>query len=156
MASGLTHAKVTVVASMGLFPATLLVPGLGISALGCLAGVLISPDLDQDGATISERLLMRGGFWLIGAPWFLYWLPYAKLFPHRHWLTHFPVVGTLGRLLYLSPAWILMLVLLGLPGRHVWWLIGWLVVGLMVSDFLHWLLDRPLVMPGYGGLVFLR
>jgi uncharacterized metal-binding protein len=30
------------------------------------------------------------------------WLPYQKFIPHRHWLSHAPVIGSAVRLLYLG------------------------------------------------------
>lgn len=149
MASGKTHAAMTLLGSASLVAGAWKEPQLMISAVGCLFGVLFSPDLDQDGVTLSEGMLLRRSL-IIGVPWFLYWWPYAKLIPHRHWLSHFPVVGTLGRLLYFAPVlWLFWH--FGLRGHlpePVVQMLPWLVLGLAVSDALHWLLDRPLVMPG--------
>lgn len=99
--------------------------------VGCLLGLWLSPDLDIDGITYSETLLPG----LIGVLFRAYWWPYAKLIPHRHWLSHAPVISTTLRIIY-----------------AFWWFafldVHWFVVlapvwcGLMFSDAAHWLMDR--------------
>jgi len=61
---------------------------------------------------------------------------------HRSWLSHAPVIGTLGRVLYFGT---IMAATLWLAGATVYqddvmWLIPF-VAGLAVSDTLHWLMD---------------
>ena len=119
-------------------------PGAGIlAAIGCAAGVLLSPDLDQEAITESQALVYRSGGRLLGSFWRTYWLPYALLLPHRHWASHAPLISTLGRLAYLLLPFIaaaivqdsvpdLLATLLGL------WPAG---VGLAVSDVAHWVMD---------------
>lgn len=73
-----------------------------------------------------------------------------KAIPHRHWLSHCPIVGTLGRLLYMTLMGGLIWLLLGrppLPFVLVNLPAGWIaafVAGLMVSDTAHWLMDSEL------------
>ena len=55
-----------------------------------VGGLLFGPDLD-----IHSRHYKRWGILRY------FWLPYQKLIPHRSWLSHGFLVGTLLRLLYL-------------------------------------------------------
>lgn len=138
MTSGVNHAKASVVAPVGaaaLATAFLFgpVPGL-LAGVGCLAGVIISPDLDIDGITYSERIVvLKVG--RIGWLWRLYWWPYGKLISHRAPISHAPVVSTAIRLAYLFVP--LMLLGLRLPVVFLWF--GF---GLGISDVMHWLMDK--------------
>lgn len=67
---------------------------------GLAAGILLSPDLDVDNGNISDALLRRVARPLQWA-WRILWTPYAMLIPHRHWLSHAPILSTLVRLGYL-------------------------------------------------------
>lgn len=106
-------------------------------ALGSLSGVILSPDLDQDGLTISEMSIIRR-IPVLGWAFYLYWFPYAKLIKHRHWTSHAPVIGTIGRLLYLAP----LFFLLAHFGIDLWneFSRDW-IVGLAASDAMHWFRD---------------
>jgi uncharacterized metal-binding protein len=140
MAAGRTHQTVTVIATPLVALATAYAAGdlaLALAAgVGCYLGVWVTPDWD---------LNKRAPIWR---------RPYAKFMRHRCRLSHLPVIGTLGRLLYLA----LLLVPLALlaewgllyfgqsaPLVYVDWLHIHLglaaVAGLMVSDSLHWLWD---------------
>lgn len=148
MPSGRTHAAITTLAAAGLFCAGFatwqpLTVNLALAG-GCLAGVLITPDLDSDEPVLSNYLIRREAGRLPSLLWQAVWLPYARVLPHRHWLSHAPVIGTALRLAYLSGIAWLGLALLGrgfswgwLPD---WW--PWALGGLTVSDTLHWAVDR--------------
>ncbi len=152
MASGRTHITGTLV----LTPITAMAtwqladgnPVLtALSALGCLSGVLISPDLDMAGRTISESIVLRWNI-LLGRLWVLLWLPYALIHKHRG-LSHVPIFGTMSRILYIALCYV---------GLHyflqpyypfdllVWPQLYWLEIlvfatGLAISDLGHWALD---------------
>lgn len=66
-----------------------------------------------------------------------YFLLYARLAHHRG-VSHMPVIGTITRLLYLAPLW-LVLAWAGFPFRP--WML-WALVGLVISDTIHWVHDR--------------
>lgn len=152
MASGKAHASTSIIASVptGLLvgaTATDPIEGVG-AALGCLSGIFLTPDLDQEGFSAIEHWLIRKT-WLFGFAWLALWYPYARATRHRAWLSHCPIVGTVGRLVYCA-LWIgLAWAVLGrpdLPAIPVWggvffW--GWLK-GLAVSDTAHWAMDLPL------------
>ncbi len=156
MASGENHVKATALIAL---PAGVLaaLSGAGWLAgaacsLGCLSGIILSPDLDVEHRTRSEYLVYRYMGRFLGAAWFAFWWPYARLIPHRHPLSHWPVMGTLGRILYIyfaggalwfAAAWMIR-------GRGVWMPLGdwlesiyfiWGILGLGLADALHFLMD---------------
>jgi uncharacterized metal-binding protein len=72
--------------------------GMAVASLSFLAGgLLLSPDLDTRSNPTRRWGPLR---WL--------WWPYRRLLSHRSLVSHTPLIGTAGRLLYLA------LVLLGL------------------------------------------
>lgn len=134
MSSGRAHAT----ASLALAPVTWIGVGwatgsfvAGLAAgLGCVAGVLFSPDLDVDSKTVSETVLPGA----IGTLFYVWWLPYALCVRHRSWVSHAPVVGTLIRIAY-GFWWFLFV-------DVTWfWRLGWVWVGLAISDLAHWVMD---------------
>jgi uncharacterized metal-binding protein len=139
MASGATHRAVAAGAALVLALAVGAATQDHVLALaagaGCYGGRYIHPDWDQNHS----------------APWWR--RPYALMIRHRSPLSHWPVVGTLGRLAYLivPPGLVAEAALFALGWRAplVW--LDWrdlalgaaAVGGLMVSDTLHWVLDWP-------------
>lgn len=105
MSSGKRHAQMSLALSVPLgvvsFVATSDIAFALSAGVGCgIVGQLISPDLDQISITRSESTAMRW-FKIFGVVWMAYWLLYGWLIPHRHWLSHAPIIGTAGRLVYL-------------------------------------------------------
>lgn len=153
MASGRTHAAATLFAACAmvpLLPAAISHFGPEVVAAipGCVAGLIVGPDADVDGGWLAFWQVRRAWGPAGGAAAFAYralWYPYAKLIPHRHWLSHMPVVGTAGRLVYLAWLPALVLVVAGhasavadlLQSPVLWWACA----GLAVSDGLHWAFD---------------
>ena len=148
MASGRAHALASLTLTAGMLwagpalpPHLLTAEQAAFGALGAMSGIILSPDLDVRRRTYAENVF--GRLWWL---WALIWWPYAYRIRHRHWLSHGPIVGTLGRLAYLLvPAWLLLSVL-G-QGGLILMLVGdgrfhHFVGGLMLSDALHWLMDR--------------
>jgi len=67
---------------------------------------------------------------------------YAKLLKHRSFWSHAPVIGTIGRILYLGllawPVWHFS----GQPTINIDPLVAlWAFVGLCLADTLHWCCD---------------
>lgn len=129
--------------------ASLLVAG------GSLAGIPLSPDLDHHNRTYAER------YFVVGVLWSWFWKPYERLIPHRSPLSHFPVLGTVLRQLYLIvPIWLLFYAV-GWESQNLFenllWLVvqpwyQWLLLGLMLSDAIHWVQDvRPKAFWERGG-----
>ena len=111
------------------------------TGLGCLSGVLLTPDLDQEGISAAEWRLVKATFGL-GFVWLALWWPYAFVFRHRG-VSHWPIIGTLTRLAYLGGFWVIIWLILGrpdLPRAQIEYL-GFGVAGLMLSDLLHCLMD---------------
>jgi uncharacterized metal-binding protein len=109
-----------------------------LAAAGCIIGIPVSPDLDQDGMTISEGVVYGHFGALPGLIWRAYWMPYALAMPHRHVLSHGPFVGTLLRILYLA----IVPLILDVDGTVPVLLDLWpLWLGLAISDLAHWAMD---------------
>jgi uncharacterized metal-binding protein len=147
MPDGKTHAAITTIAAAGLYGAGTLLglpDGVPLAlAGGCMVGLLITPDLDVNDRIYAHHLLRREAGRLPALAWKTFWLPYSRLVPHRHWLSHAPFIGTSLRLGYLVLLAWLLLALFG----HPWpwqelpaWA-PWAVWGLVVSDALHWAAD---------------
>lgn len=118
-------------------------------AAGALLGIPLSPDLDMQTRTVSERLP------LIGPVWQVLWYPYALAVKHRSWVSHMPVVSTAIRIGYLILAlwvvWSLGQVIGGWQAPTLGEMFGWLLdqpwflavfIGLALSDALHVLMDQ--------------
>lgn len=150
MASGEVHLRVTLFLAPVAGVTTFLVtgsPALALwSTVGCLAGVLLTPDLDQESINYVEWMLIRVTLGL-GYLWLAFWGPYSTLLRHRSWVSHGPLIGTLGRILYIQGG-LYVLEVLGLVHplprlqelvRHPAFLAA--VGGLALSDLGHWLFD---------------
>ena len=149
MASGRGHDRATCVLALPfgvLWWARLGGSGLLVASLSFLAGgLLLSPDLDT-----RSNATRRWG------PLKLLWWPYRRLMSHRSLLSHSPLLGTAGRLLYLAVLLVALCQLgrpLGTPSPG--WLLQalerlWLqqpsllltaLVGLEASSWLHLIQD---------------
>ncbi len=120
--------------------------GVGLGALSfLLGGLLLSPDLDT-----RSNPTRRWG------PLRLLWWPYRRCLAHRSLLSHSPLLGTAGRLLYLAAVILLLsaaLVPLGSPSpgalletaTQLWSeqkpLLVAALVGLEASSWLHLIQD---------------
>lgn len=147
MPSGNTHAAMSFLAASGLLVVAYALQqpsyiGYGLAG-GSLAGILITPDLDVDHSVRAHHTFQKHFGWLPGQIWRLIWWPYARLIPHRHWLSHAPVLSTLLRLAYLGGLiWILLFVMgLGWRWQTVPDWMPWAIAGLMASDIVHWFSD---------------
>lgn len=151
MPSGKVHAKhstlLAPVVGLTFVVADGVLPGLA-AGFGCMSGIVLSPDLDIDTWTESEKAVIRESRPL-GWLFFSLFYPYARILSHRSPWSHWPVVGTLGRLGYLvlvlSPLAYVLWLILGKPDatlpsqvQHVLFCWG---TGLSVSDTAHWIAD---------------
>ena len=138
MPSGKAHARDSIMLSVIVAPVALYathdpLASVAIS-VGCLAGIPLSPDLDLHVRTVAESLP------IVGRVWQVIWFPYERAIPHRSWLSHFPIVGTIGRLAYLAT-------------------VVWLVCHVIVSPSLSWLYiaesmyASPVALYAIGGLL---
>jgi uncharacterized metal-binding protein len=145
MPSGVVHAQCSLVLAVPAFAVAYVASQQQVDsglacAVGCLAGTLLTPDLDQETISRSEYTLIK---WTMGLGflWAMLWYPYARLCKHRSALSHWPLLGTCGRLLYLG-------IFVGLALYWGWTppplpqaLLWWGALGLMISDTAHWALD---------------
>jgi len=127
----------------------LLDPVEGVGAfLGCLLGIVLTPDLDMIAISLAEWGMVKK-LGPLGFFWMGLWYFYARVIPHRSPWSHWPVLGTAIRLAYCTALLVIIWVILGrpaLPIMPVWGLAllhGW-VKGLVVSDAAHFILDLPL------------
>jgi uncharacterized metal-binding protein len=112
--------------------------GLVVGLSHFVGGWYLSPDLD-----LKSRPFLRWGVLKS------IWVPYQNSIPHRHWLSHAPVIGSVVRLFYLA-AWLSPLLLI--PSIHrgllsIGW--EWLIagfIGVELSAMNHLILDG-LVIP---------
>lgn len=132
------------------------------ATLGCLSGIVLSPDLDQTSLTVSEWYILKIPVlgYVIGPLFVAFWLPYSRMFKHRSIWTHGPIISTLVRLVYIGVMVFILTsfipyIQLGstyyststdnlvrllfrqdmIPGISAW------ICGLMLSDIGHWLRD---------------
>jgi len=66
--------------------------------IGSILGTMITPDMDLEGTTFTEKLMRK--IPIIGFIWQISWYGYALLYKHRG-LSHNIFLGTLGRILWL-------------------------------------------------------
>lgn len=124
-AATLTLAGVTFVAAAGFVSSD---REQLLSIIGVLTGVLVTPDMDLAENFSGEPL----------------WYLYGRLFKHRG-VSHWPVIGTLTRVVYLALFAVPVIVAWG---RWDWlvyqisgkWFYVWLI-GLTAADVLHGALD---------------
>jgi uncharacterized metal-binding protein len=131
MASGATHDKAGYLLTIPLAIASQSFMGSQIAAYvtgAYLAGICwLSPDLD-----IESKPWHRWGILKV------LWVPYQKLIPHRG-LSHWLVIGTLSRVLYLAlPMYLIFpdIVLRSVQGYG-----QWVFIGLELSAIVHYFLD---------------
>jgi uncharacterized metal-binding protein len=112
-------------------------------ALGVLLGVLVSPDLDLMENGNYSMVILRKRSPLLAKLWRLFWLPYGKLSHHRG-MSHWPIIGTLIRIGYLIIPIIIITIILIQLGLPIIWNASWfapLIIGLMIADFIHIVMD---------------
>jgi uncharacterized metal-binding protein len=146
MPDGKTHAAMTMMAagaiSVVMWKTGFTPEEIRLATTGCLTGLVLTPDLDVDHGPFGNQLVKKYLGEIAGRVWKSFWLPYAWVFPHRSNGSHIPVIGTLGRALYLYAMYFCICVDLGatpwVPGLHT---ALYLLSGLVVSDTLHYIAD---------------
>ena len=134
---------VSCLAVAGLFAAGGLVGGRRslCMAAGAALGTLVHPDWDY--AEIRGVVADLGPFKYLVKP-------YGLAIPHRSILSHGPIIGTAGRLVYiLVPLWLLAQACLAMGYCFTNWIsrlvatesFWWVVLGLAIVDTLHTVMD---------------
>lgn len=148
MSAGHVHTKASLFLAAGF-----LFTGGWSEAIGSLIGILITPDCDVDNGMISDRYIRQRVGWAMEKIWDGVWYFYRRSIKHGSELSHFPVLGTMGRILYLFfflvvlPTGVLCFFLpLDFIHEIQWWwrhMVGeWRVIlGLMGADLIHYFLD---------------
>ena len=152
MPSGKIHSALTLSTASGVIAPYAIVQVGGnpwMYVAGCLAGIMVMPDMDVDNGNISDyyiRKIFRPAQWL----WRLFWTPYALLIPHRHNISHFPILGTLIRIGYVF----LVLNLINILFRSILsmfdtvslvWIWDWsFFFGLAHVDTIHFVVDKTI------------
>lgn len=161
MASGKVHAiayrkgiVLSIVASLVL--AGFVDPAAIYGPLGALGGMLVDPDLsDQHNITTHTEHRMWRISPLVGYVFQVYWYPLSILIRHRSWLSHWPLVGTTLRIVYLfgPPLSCILVYWYGYPFDPLGWAqyiwshresyrgLGWMYVWWSYQDFVHFRLD---------------
>ena len=133
MPSGRTHDRVTLWSSPIIAAATLYLTkradlAFWVSGGFLVSGLIFGPDLDLYSFHYKRWGIFR---WL--------WKPYQQAIKHRSIWSHGPIVGTIGRLLYLG----LWLGLFGLFGLGIFQLVwGQAYTGKQLSEILKKSIDR--------------
>lgn len=144
MASGKAHHMATLTLTPAVAAAAYHYTGgngfyTALAGLGCLLNILINPDRDLRVQSSDFKLARYTAG--LGLLWPMFWWVYSSLIPrHRHWLSHFPVVGTTGRVLYLA-AWLSPLLFYLWPIPALYPAGAYAFAALCVADTAHWLMD---------------
>lgn len=145
MATGKVHGKVTTVLIPMCFVLGTQLNGLEngfLMACGCALGLIIEPDLDMPTKTESEKRLG-----IFNPIWFWIWYPYAKVIPHRSFLSHAPFFGTLLRWFYIAAIPLAFLLLFYTQQDLKIFIINnyqpvlAVFIGNAISDIAHWFFD---------------
>jgi uncharacterized metal-binding protein len=127
---------------------------------GSILGWLMPPDLDLPNRTHDEHRIMNLNP-ILGRLWVGFWASYGQVFGHRG-ISHWPIIGTLTRILWLFRHLILFVVFLALletanyidinvdflniePNLYV---LGGILIGWIGQDLVHLALDGILF--GFG------
>jgi uncharacterized metal-binding protein len=109
-----------------------------LSGMYLFGGLYLSPDIDMARSVVSKRYgLLK-----------IFWYPYQRIFPHkgkflnRNFFTHFPVVGTVLRLIYfLIPCAIAFMYFKVKLLPYHWHYLGLFVLAVEIASLVHLFLD---------------
>jgi len=173
VSDGHTHANFTMGSALGLSVSVVSMkifdtPQMLLTGVGCLAGLLLSPDLDVDnghlGSWYARKIYM-------GHIFDVFWQPYRVSLKHRSFWSHTPIISTIIRMIYLVfpliilivkdqdtsvpkvlfyllPTVLLSMIILTLfallytGGIDILYYLKPLIFGLIISDTGHWIKDN--------------
>lgn len=166
MSTGKTHSGISTGTALGVLIGAGAASSMGLEATvlaasGALLGVVLTPDLDVDERCISHYYIRKFFGRIAEMWWYWLWHPYSLAMSHRGFWSHFPVISTLLRLTYMLfpviiipfngrilptiqsqiaaiPLWALAAILVYILGVDV----IFLVLGLILSDVLHFIADH--------------
>lgn len=149
MPSGKVHTALTLATASGILAPYAIVQfnmNPWMYGAGAVVGIFISPDLDVDKGNIADTIIRKvfsPAQWI----WRAFWQPYAWSIPHRHSISHFPLLGTVLRIGYIFlivniVVWIVNLFFDTLSFVWIW---NWdFFLGLAHVDVIHWLADNTI------------
>src|SRR6266704_2928087 len=157
MSAGFVHMRASIMLCGGFIIGGLIYKNVDCFqyASGALLGIMFTPDLDVDNGFIGNKIIRERIGGLAEHVWDFIWYPYRKSLKHGGPLSHFPIIGTIGRLAYLyfilivvphciyyyvaQPSWNLQY---ALECYFEYIVMGWrIILALMCSDLIHWTLD---------------
>lgn len=120
MASGKNHFIADVAINIASLPFAFVDPLAYVT--GNLLGTILTPDMDLPGTSFPERMTSNfikyvTGIKSKGVHNVILALSavYAVLIPHRSWLSHLPIIGTLTRIGFLVGIWWVLMRVVGWP-----------------------------------------
>ncbi len=157
MSAGKVHSRASLLLSGGFLLGAGITLNVGMvpMAVGSIVGIVCSPDQDVDSGNISNHIISKRFGGVADTIWRSIWWGYSSSLKHGSFLSHFPIIGTLGRITYLYVILIVAPHILFWLIFHPWWNLqyallryweiiweNWrLILGLMASDLIHYFLD---------------
>lgn len=141
MPSGKVHTKATGVvyaSSLILLPFVVSIEQALLFSYGCLIGMVVTPDNDVDNGHVGIGIVRHLFGSRVSDMYQAYWYPYARIMPHRGFWSHFPIISTFIRFIYLSVPFLFLSLITGWRAEINFYP---LLIGLIVVDSLHWLFD---------------
>ena len=154
MSSGKVHKRANIITGACVVGGSILfgIPSVVVAGAlaGSVIGTIVTPDYDVNGSLPASFLTKTP---VIKLFWNTFWRPYQLMFKHRSFWSHFPFVGTTGRILYIAFwiwfwSWILWQLGFDISpeGVYNWFVMNadfWIITFLVWcgQDIVHWVLD---------------
>lgn len=140
MPSGRTHAGTTaIIGVVSVFYPYPDIISLVLFSVGCFLGLVVYPDLDVDVGNYGYHIIRVVFGRKLAKVWKYFWWLYAKVIPHRSWISHFPVVGTAIRVAYIGfPLFVLISTL---EYNYEYENLLFMFYGLVLVDTVHFVMD---------------
>lgn len=115
-----------------------------------VTALFVHPDCDLESTSYSERMIQQWSnkiipYWLshfLMKSYQIIWYVYAIFTIHRGWTSHFPIVGTIGRAIYLYGIFWLINVHFEIVSKITYsHELLWFISVIAISDILHFLMD---------------
>ena len=156
MSAGYVHKRASIILAIGFLVGGILSfnPKIFLCSLGALIGIMMTPDWDVDNGFDGDKWIREHLGIVFEKIWDAFLYPYRRSMKHGSPLSHFPIIGTTGRIVYClfgliifpcAIAWLGGFDLYNTLSKLYWsGLNEYLVmvfIGLASSDIIHWGLD---------------
>lgn len=137
MPNGKTHDRITFITAPIVMVSSLIILGgvvdtIIITSTFFFASMMFNGDLDTNSRPYNRWWLFK-----------VVWVPYQMLFTHRSIFTHGIVIGTIVRLIYLSPLFILISKIFHLNLQEInWHYLLLIFIGLELGNSIHTISDK--------------